>query len=127
MEQAHNDYLDLAANGGVVAVGLAGWFVALLIWRARSSLRSGDPYRRAACLGAIAGLLSVAVHSLVDFGLQVTGIGVVFVALVVISVADSRVESMPVNERGERQAGNELSCCKRLLYSQHWLRLPLRW
>src|SRR5882724_12330716 len=24
-EQAHNDYLDLAANGGVVAVGLAGW------------------------------------------------------------------------------------------------------
>ena len=101
LEQAHNDYLDLAANGGVVAVGLAGWFVVMLIWRVRSSLRSGDPYRRAASLGAIAGLLSVAAHSHVDFGLQVTGIGVVFAALVVISVADSRVESMPVNGSGE--------------------------
>ena len=93
MEQAHNDYLDLAASGGVVALGLAGWFIAMVIWRARSSLRSGDAYRRAACLGAAAGILGVAVHSLVDFGLQLTGIAVVFAALIVISVADSRVES----------------------------------
>jgi O-antigen ligase len=94
VEESHNDYLDLAANGGIIAVGLVGWFVAMIIWRVRSPLRSADAYRRAACLGAVAGLLSVGVHSFVDFGLQVTGIGLVFAALVVIAVADSRVESV---------------------------------
>jgi O-antigen ligase len=93
VEQAHNDYLDLAANGGVIAVGLVGWFLAMGIWRARSSLGSDDAYRRAAALGAAAGILSVLAHSLVDFGLQVTGIGVVFSALVVILLTDRRVES----------------------------------
>ena len=94
LEQAHNDYLDLAANGGVVAVGLAGWFALMIIRRARYSLQSADPYRRAACLGAAAGILSVSAHSLVDFGLQVTGIAVVFGVLVVIAIADGRVESI---------------------------------
>jgi len=93
LEQAHNDYLDLAANGGVVAVALAAWFIATIIWRARTALRSADIYRRAACLGAVAGILSIGVHSFVDFGLQVPGIALVFGALVVIAVADSRVES----------------------------------
>jgi O-antigen ligase len=100
---AHNDYLDLTASGGVVAVVLAVWFIALIIRRARASLRSNDAYRRAACLGAIAGLLSVGVHSLVDFGLQVTGIAIVFGALIVVSVADSRVETIkrtvPLSQR----------------------------
>ncbi|PYS67271.1 MAG: hypothetical protein DMF73_19745 [Acidobacteria bacterium] len=40
VEQAHNDYLDLVANGGIIAVILAAWFFGLIIWRARSSLRS---------------------------------------------------------------------------------------
>jgi len=91
LEQAHNDYLDLAANGGIVAVGLAGWFIAMIILRARSSLRSADAYRRTAALGAVAGIVGVGVHSFVDFGLQVTGLAVVFAALVVIAIADERV------------------------------------
>jgi O-antigen ligase len=102
LEQAHNDYLDLAANGGLIAVGLAAWFIAMVIWRAGYSLRSRDAYRRAASLGAAAGLLSVGVHSLVDFGLQVTGIGVVFAALIVILVADHNVESLEAR-KGERR------------------------
>jgi O-antigen ligase len=88
LEQAHNDYLDLLANGGVIAVLFAAWFLVNLALRARGSFKSNDPYRRAAALGAVAGILAVAVHSLVDFGLQVTGIGVVFAALVVIAVAE---------------------------------------
>jgi len=87
VEQAHNDYLDLLANGGVVAVVLAACFVGLVIWQARPRLQSRDRFRRAVCLGALAGILGVAVHSTVDFGLQVTGIGVVFASLVVIAVA----------------------------------------
>jgi O-antigen ligase len=92
--QAHNDYLDLAASGGIIGLVLAAWFVAFVLWRASITLRSKDSYRRAAALGALAGMLSVAIHSLLDFGLQITGIAVVFAALVVIAVADSNVETV---------------------------------
>jgi O-antigen ligase len=101
VEQAHNDYLDLAASGGVVAVGLAGWFFVMVFWRARFSFRSRDAYRRAACLGAATGILGVGVHSLVDFGLQLTSIAVVFAALAVILCADGRVEAVSAERKGK--------------------------
>ena len=99
LEQAHQDYLDLAASGGVVAVILAAWFIFSIIWRARRALQSRDAYRRAACLGASAAILSVGIHSFVDFGLQITGIAVIFGAVLVIAIADERVE-----QRGGRAA-----------------------
>lgn len=92
LEEAHNDYLDLAASGGAVAVGLALWWMVIVFMRIRSSLRSKDSYRRAASLGAAAGILSVLAHSFVDFGLQITGIAIIFLALIVIACADGRVE-----------------------------------
>jgi len=88
VEQAHNDYLDLTASGGVVGIVLAALFLGSILWRVRSSLRTRDSFRKAAALGATAGMLSVAVHSFVDFGLQITGIAVVLMALIVIAVAD---------------------------------------
>lgn len=101
VEQAHNDYLDLAASGGVVAIGLAAWFFVLVFFRIRRSLRSRDTYRRAACLGAAAGILGVGVHSFVDFGLQLTSIALVFAALIVISCAEFGVEAAST----ERKSG----------------------
>lgn len=88
LEQAHNDYLDLLANGGLIAFMLAGWFLVTIVLRVRTSFESINSYRRAAALGAVAGMFGVAVHSLVDFGLQVTGIAVFFGVLLVISVAE---------------------------------------
>jgi O-antigen ligase len=99
LEQAHNDYLDLIANGGILAAALAAWFAVILSLRVRSRLISRDPYRRAACLGAVAGILSVGVHSTVDFGLQTTGIAIVFAALIVIATADSRAETAKKSQR----------------------------
>jgi len=93
VEQAHNDYLDLAANGGIIAVGLAVWFGVLVLLRGRVVLRSSDSFRRGAALGAIAAIISVAVHSMVDFGLQVTSIAVLFGAVIVILVAEVKQRS----------------------------------
>lgn len=91
-QQAHNDYLELMASGGILGVLLGAWFVLEFIRRARASLRSPDAFRRAACYGALAGLFGVAVHSLVDFGLHITVNALVFVALLVIATVDSRLE-----------------------------------
>jgi O-antigen ligase/tetratricopeptide (TPR) repeat protein len=86
-EQAHNDYLELLASGGLFAVVAAALFGGLFIRRARECLRSGDPFRRTACCGALTGLCGVALHSFVDFGLHITANALVFTALVVIAAA----------------------------------------
>jgi O-antigen ligase len=88
LEQAHNEYLDLAANGGLVGLLLAAWFIAEVVRRAIKRLRTQQGYQRAATFGAVAGALGVAVHSFVDFGLQLTAVAVMLAALVVIIVAD---------------------------------------
>jgi tetratricopeptide (TPR) repeat protein len=90
LEQAHNDYLELLASGGLIAVAAALLFGGLFIKRARECLRSGDPFRRSACFGALAGLFGVALHSFVDFGLHITANALVFVALIVIATAHVR-------------------------------------
>jgi O-antigen ligase len=88
-QQAHNDYLELLASGGLVGFALLLWFVFALLRRARSVARvGGDPFRRAALYGALAGLFGIAVHSLFDFGLHLTANAALFVALVVVATAD---------------------------------------
>jgi O-antigen ligase/Tfp pilus assembly protein PilF len=86
-QQAHNEYLELLASGGIVCVVPVAWFVVLFVRRARKCLRSRGAFRRAACLGALLGLCAVALHSLVDFGLHITVNALVFTALVVVAAA----------------------------------------
>lgn len=87
--QAHNDYLELFASAGVVGVLLLAVFLFLFIKRARARLRVGSRFARAVCLGALAGLFGVAVHSLFDFGLHVTANAFVCAALVALAAADA--------------------------------------
>jgi O-antigen ligase len=86
--EAHNDYLDILASGGLIGLALAGWFVFRVIKGVRTQLRVTDPFRRAACAGALIGLFGVAVHSLVEFGLQTTVNAVIFVVLIAIAIAE---------------------------------------
>ena len=90
-QQAHNDYLELLASGGIIAGALAAWFVVMFIKRARECLRSRSSFRRAACLGALGGLFAVAIHSIVDFGLHVTVNALVFTVLIVVATVNLRV------------------------------------
>ena len=84
-QQAHNDYLELAASGGVIGVALFVWFATLIIRRSYQQMKSRDRMRRALALGAATGLFGVAVHSLVDFGLHLTGNALVCIALIAIA------------------------------------------
>jgi O-antigen ligase len=93
-QQAHNDYLELLASGGPIAIVLGGWFAFVLIKRARKQLSSPDFFRRAATFGALAGLFAVAIHSFVDFGLHITVNALICMVLVVIATADHIEVSM---------------------------------
>jgi O-antigen ligase len=92
-EEAHNDYLELWASGGLIGCLLAAWFVMVFLKTARARLRTAEPIHRAACYGALAGLFGAAVHSLVDFGLHITINALVFAALTGIATLELRDEA----------------------------------
>lgn len=127
-QQAHNDYLELFASGGVIGLALGIWFAVALFKTVRAKLGQlrdeaqaakgkgergkgqgetvvddssawHNSFARAATIGALVGILTVAVHSLVDFGLHITINAVVFTVLVAI-VANG------VANRGRGEEGN---------------------
>jgi O-antigen ligase len=84
-QEAHNDYLELLASGGVVGAGLGCWFLIVLAKRIKANLRSANSFRRGVRYGAILGVIGVLIHSLFDFGLHMLVNALVFAALVVIA------------------------------------------
>jgi O-antigen ligase len=90
-QQAHNEYLELVAGGGIIGAALSVWFVLILIREARKRLQGRDALGRAVCLGALVGLVGVAIHSLVDFGLHVTVNALVCCALIALATAHVRL------------------------------------
>jgi O-antigen ligase len=91
-QEAHNDYLELLASGGLVGLAIGIWFAIVVLKRIRENLRSANRFRRAACLGAVIGIAGVAVHSLVDFGLHTIVNALVFTTLIVIATSKAQWE-----------------------------------
>jgi putative inorganic carbon (HCO3(-)) transporter len=87
-QEAHNDYLELLASGGLVGFAIVAWFLVAVVKKAKTNLSSPHPLRRAACLGASIGIAGVAVHSLVDFGLHMIVNALVFTTLIVIATSE---------------------------------------
>ena len=84
-QEAHNDYLELLASGGVVGFAFGVWFAVVVIRSVRRNLLSDTGYGRAVRLGAILGITGVAAHSLVDFGLHILVNAIVFLTLIMIA------------------------------------------
>jgi O-antigen ligase len=93
-QQAHNEYLELAAGGGIVGVGISIGFVLIVIRESRRRLLDRDPLRRAMCVGALAGLVSVAIHSLVDFGLHVMANTLICCCLIAVAAAKLQLRAI---------------------------------
>jgi O-antigen ligase len=87
-QEAHNDYLELLASGGLIGAAIGIWFCAVLFKRTRTSFRSSSQFRRAASFGAALGIVGVGVHSLFDFGLHMIVNALIFITLIVIATID---------------------------------------
>jgi O-antigen ligase len=88
-QEAHNDYLEVLASGGLVGMAITVWFAVVVLSRTRQNLRSAHRFRRAAAFGAMIGIVGVAVHSLVDFGLHMLVNALVFTTLVTIATSNA--------------------------------------
>lgn len=93
-QQAHNDYLELLASGGIIGAAIFVWFVVLLIAAGRRAARNYSDFQRAAAFGAILGIVGIAVHSLVEFGLHITVNAMVFMILMSI-LSCERLDQRP--------------------------------
>lgn len=106
LEQAHNDYLQVLSDGGIVGAALALFFVALLFYKAIVRAKSRDDFRRGIALGALSGCFGVLIHSFFDFTLHTTSNALLFLVLAALATLNGRVETAPAKKRRRRSSEN---------------------
>ena len=102
--QAHNDYLQLAAEGGLL-VGVpivAAFALTVRDVRRRFRKRADDTMTYWLRVGAVTGLLAIALQETVDFSLQMPGNAALFVVL--MAIAMHRVPAVAGAERARTAA-----------------------
>ncbi len=82
--QAHNDYLQVLADGGVIAGSLAVLFIWIFFRSLRQAIASADATASSLALGCGGGVFAMLVHSLFDFNLQLISNGLLFIVLATI-------------------------------------------
>src|SRR5258708_3834454 len=69
--ETHNDYLQFAAESGLLALLALGWLFWRLLGRIGAGMRSGDPRKWPLLAAVMAAVIANALHQLVDFNLPV--------------------------------------------------------
>ena len=94
VEQVHNDYLQMLADGGVLAFACVVAFVVFLLGRGvRAIGHRSTGIDRSIVTGALAGCFGILVHSFFDFPLRTTANAFFFLLLVSIATESGRVRS----------------------------------
>jgi O-antigen ligase len=93
VEQSHNDYLQIVADSGLVGGVITLAFVFLLFARGFSAAQTHNREKRAITLGALAGCFAIAVHSFVEFNLQITSNAQLFLALAALGTPERKRHS----------------------------------
>ena len=101
VDYAHNDYLQVLSDGGIIAGGLVLCFVVLIgraVWRAT---RADDRLEAGLALGGGAGMFALLIHSAFDFNLQIPSNALLFVFL---SALVSRIAATVTERKPAAQA-----------------------
>ncbi len=89
-DHAHNDYIELFTNGGVVSVLLLLWFTAVVLIRSYHVFQGRkDPYSLFLYSGILTGIFSILLHSITDFNLQIGANGLFMFVLLGMAVSAS--------------------------------------
>lgn len=98
VDHAHNDYLEMLAETGLIGGACMLGFVVLLVWQGLSNLRAAsNPDSRSLYSGALVGCTGMLIHSMVDFNLHIPSNALLFLllaAMATCSIAETR-QSFP--------------------------------
>jgi O-antigen ligase len=94
--QAHNDYLQVMADGGIILSILAVLYLGLLLRYGIRAIDHPDPGLSSLAIGCAGGIVSILVHSLFDFNLQIVSNSLVFITL---SIVLWRIGYSAINKR----------------------------
>jgi O-antigen ligase len=104
LEQAHNDYLQILSDAGIVGGALGLCFIFVLFRYGFSRFNSHDKYRRGVAAGALAGCFAVLVHSFFEFSLHMTSNALLFLVLAALATLNGRVEDQKARgSKGRRR------------------------
>ncbi len=94
VEQAHNEYLQILAETGIIGFGCIPAFIYLLFKKGlRTVTNAGSGFRQNVAIGALAGCFGILIHSFFDFPLRTPSNGFFFLLLVAIATVSVKTVS----------------------------------
>ena len=107
VEQAHNEYLQMLADGGIVAFLITISFIVLLVRKALKRIRDeSDDLVRTTVIGGLAGCVGIFVHSIFDFPLRTAGNAYVFLLVIGVMFAPVAKSVRRSNGRGRSRSSS---------------------
>jgi O-antigen ligase len=109
VNQAHNDYLQLLVEMGLLGFGTMLWFLFVLYRSAFKKIGNWpSTVSGATTLACILGFTGILVHSMVDFNLQIPANAALFYVLCTVAASDPLVQPMrkrkPIRTQTEEEA-----------------------
>ena len=84
-DYTHNDFVQVAAETGILGLGLLGLLVAMTLAAAlRAQWQRRDPLMRGLSFACLMGVTSILIHSWVDFNLQIPANATLFMVLLAL-------------------------------------------
>ena len=78
---AHNDYLQVLSDGGILGGAIALWFLLVIARGMAQAAKASNHFLRALGVGSAAGIFALLVHSIFDFNLQIPSNALLFLVL----------------------------------------------
>ena len=103
LEQAHNDYLQVLSDAGIVGALLGLFFIINLFRLGFMRRESRDEFRRGVATGSMAGCFAVLVHSFFDFTLHTPANALLFLVLCALATMNGRVEDVQNRRKTHRR------------------------
>ncbi|MEN8210678.1 MAG: O-antigen ligase family protein [Thermodesulfobacteriota bacterium] len=94
LSHAHNDYLELLAEGGIIGFGLAAIFLLTLFYKTyKIFINRRDGFSIYIYIGSITAMTSILLHSFTDFNMHIgaNGLWFFFIAGVAVSAANTGI------------------------------------
>lgn len=89
VEQAHNDYLQIFADAGILGFACLVVFIFFFFKKGLASFnRTSDRFRKGVILGAIAGCFGIFIHSFFDFPLRTSANAFFFLILAAVATGN---------------------------------------